>query len=300
MLRQVYLEQGSDEWLSWRRNGITATEVSCIHGTSKWGTALTVYHDKLNPAAPNESAVMEWGSRIEPVIRRKFADAHPDLKVSEGGCYEDGWMRCSLDGEVGDDAILEIKTTRSDDEWDPVPKGYYDQVQWQMLVTGRRKTYFAVLVNGYQYFEREVPFDEEYAKSLCEKAKAVWDCVCSKVPPEPSDTHPELDQPLLSAAAVEANPDDDGFEVPKGLASRWEKINAVHDAVQLELARLKAQITKLLAEHAKLYHNGKRFASMVKVSGRESFDSKRFKSEHPDEYAKYVKVGQPMSYPKIG
>ena len=117
MLKRIMFEQGTPEWLNWRLSGITATEASAAIGASKWATPLSVYRDKLNPQPHESSKYEEWGTILEDVIKfQKFAKEHPEFEVRQGACYEDGWRKCSLDGELWRDgkceAILEIKTGR--------------------------------------------------------------------------------------------------------------------------------------------------------------------------------------------
>lgn len=203
MAKRIELEQGTKEWLDWRINGITATEASAALGVSKWATPLTVYKGKLDPKPHEKSKYEEWGNLLEDVIKfKKFAKEHPEFEVRQGSCYEDDWRKCSLDGELYKDgkcvAILEIKTGRSFKGWYPVPDYYFAQVQWQMHVTGIHKVYFAVLLNGCEYFEREVDYDPHYCEELEAACLKLWECICNKTPPEATELDLEL--------AVKANP----------------------------------------------------------------------------------------------
>ena len=191
------LQQGTQEWLAWRMNGITATEASAALGVNKWSTPLMVYKNKLNPQPHTPSKYEEWGTLLEDVIKfKKFAKEHPEFEVRQGACYSDDWRKCSLDGELWQDgkpvAILEIKTGRSMKGWDPVPPYYMAQVQWQMHVTGIHKVYFGVLLNGCDYFEREVDYDPHYCKELEAACLKLWQCICDKTPPEPIDLDLEI------------------------------------------------------------------------------------------------------------
>lgn len=192
MATRVKLQQGTPDWLAWRLNGITATEASAAIGSNKWMTPFEVWKSKLNPQQELHipSKYEEWGTILEdPIKFKKFAKEHPEFEVRQGDCYEDGWRKCSLDGELYQDgkcvAILEIKTGRNAKQWAlSVPQGYYAQVQWQMHVTGIHKVYFAVLINGCDYFERIVEYDPHYCEELEAASLKLWQCVCDKTPPE--------------------------------------------------------------------------------------------------------------------
>lgn len=207
MLERIEFEQGTPEWLAWRLNGITATEASAALGVSKWATPLSVYKNKTNPDQKphGPSKYEEWGNILEdPIKFKKFAKEHPEFEVRQGACYSDDWRKCSLDGELWRGgkcvAILEVKTGRSFKDWSPVPKYYYAQVQWQMHVTGIHKVYFAVLLNGCDYFEREVDYDPHYCEELEAACLKLWECICNKQPPEPI----QLDIDLAIKAQPEA------------------------------------------------------------------------------------------------
>lgn len=308
---EIEMKQGTSDWLEWRRNGVTATEASAIVGASKWATALSVYSSKTtaNNGPSKPTAVQEWGSRIEDVIRTKFADEHPEFKVRPGNCFEREWRKASLDGTVTDSAgnryILECKTGRvsadwiSDDGKETVPDGYYAQVQWQMLVTGMRRVYFAVLLNGYEYFERVVEYDEQFAADMETKCGKFWDDLKAGVRPEPSQTHPEIDQPLLSEMARDSEKDG-AFEVEPDVFERYRQARAEFDAATIRYGAVKAELTELLTMHDYLTHDGKKFASLVRMKPRESVDSAKLKAEFPQVYEAVKKIGNGTIYPKFG
>lgn len=207
MLERIEFEQGTNEWLEWRLNGITATEASTALGVNKWSTPLMVYKNKLDPQPHEKSKYEEWGNILEdPIKFKKFAVEHPEFDVRQGACYSDDWRKCSLDGELWQDgkfvAILEIKTGRSMKGWDPVPPYYYAQVQWQMHVTGVHKCYFAVLLNGCDYFEREVDYDPHYCEELEAACLKLWECIKTKTPPDPINLDIELAMKALPDAAA--------------------------------------------------------------------------------------------------
>ena len=80
-----------------------------------------------------------------------------------------------------------------------------------MHVTGIKKVYFAVLIHGHDYFEREIEYDEGYCKEMEQKCQALWNAVCTKVPPDADPKHPDIDQPILMAQARDATDKKDSF-----------------------------------------------------------------------------------------
>lgn len=311
MVQMIKLEQGTQQWLDWRLSGITATEASCIIGASKWGTALTVWENKLHPKEHGEQTpAQEWGSRIEPLLRAKFAENHPEYIVSQGECYADGWKKCSLDGELEraepdlfGKEILECKTGHTSADWanDSVPAGYYAQAQWQMLVTGRTKVWFAVLIGGTDYFERQVDFDADYCKTLESKCQAVWNCVLNNTRPELDTKHGDLDQAVLNNLAVENNPDrQDSFDLSDEEVGQYLVLKEEYERIERAFKASRAHLTQYLQNYNTLMFHGQKFGRMVVLKGRETVDTKLLKEKYPDVYEDVKRIGQGTAYPKFG
>jgi putative phage-type endonuclease len=200
-------EQGTDKWLEWRKQGITATEAASIMYPSKWGSPLSIYTDKLGltqKSQDDSDGFMEWGHRIEDLLVSKFMEQHKGFTAcAQGRLYQRDWAKCSLDAQCFDESgapvIIECKTGQHEEKWDPIPERYYAQVQWQMHVTGVHKCFFAVLLNGCDYFEREVDYDPHYCEELEAACLKLWECVKTKTPPPASTLDIEL--------AMKASPD---------------------------------------------------------------------------------------------
>ena len=305
MATMVKFQQGTQEWLDWRRNGITATEASAAMGVSKWATALSVYEDKLNPKPHEPSKYEEWGTRLEPIIRQTFAEKHKEFKVVQGECYEDGWKRCSLDGELKDItgktvAILEIKTGSSDSDWAPVPEYYKAQVQWQMHVTGVKKVYFAVLIHGHDYFEREMDYDPEYAQQMELKCQELWNAICTKTAPQPDSKHADIDASIVNEQARLAEDKEDNFELSDEEYAEFVILKQKSEDFEQKLSAVKLHLAQYFRKYKRLTYKGATVGTLVTCKGKESIDAKRLKAEFPDAYAAVLKQGNPYSYPKFG
>ncbi|MCA6090967.1 YqaJ viral recombinase family protein [Streptomyces sp. SCA3-4] len=193
---------GTAEW-DRARSGlvITATEVAAVVGLSPWRTRSSLWHRKAG-AAPAKTvtspAAMKWGTRLEPVIADVFAEAHPDLAVHATGTWANrdrGWQRATPDriitpADGGPAALLEIKTSRHEDDWvDGVPVYYRCQVLWQLDTLGLDVAHVAVLVAGQDYREYTVPYDAAEAEALREAASEFLRSIAAGEPP-PSDEPP--------------------------------------------------------------------------------------------------------------
>lgn len=301
MLKRIMFEQGTPEWLNWRLSGITATEASAAIGASKWATPLSVYRDKLNPQPHEPSKYEEWGTILEDVIKfQKFAKEHPEFEVRQGACYEDGWRKCSLDGELWRDgkceAILEIKTGRDLSAWNPIPEYYKAQVMWQMHVTGIHKVYFAVLINGCDYIERTIEYDPHYCEELEKACLDLWTCICEKC--EPAATKADIDQPIVNAIATEAEATSE-LELDEELVQEYAVAKEQYTKWDEAYKKVKLKLSEKFRDAKRLVFRGSTIGSFIQMAGRTSVDTKLLKSKYPEIYKEVMKTGAPISYGKF-
>ena len=91
---------------------------------------------------------------------------------------------------VGEDAILEIKTTNSLGNMKLLrggeyPAQYYCQMMHYLAVTGKKKAYLAVLINCREFKHFELERDEEEIAALMAEEQRFWDKVQTDTPPLP-------------------------------------------------------------------------------------------------------------------
>ena len=300
-------EQGTVEWHEWRKLGIGATDASAIIGASKWGTALSIYVDKTTakPEASEPNAVQEWGNRIEPLLLDKFMDQHPEATdLTRGGLFTTEWRRCSLDGHCiidGKPAIIECKTARSDDDWEPVPTGYYAQIQWQMHVTGFRRAFFSVLVRGCDWFEREVDYDPEYCAKLEAACAELWARIQNGGPaPEPQHVLADVDGKALATLRTVALAENDAplaHQVEEADVMKFHLLKSVADEALKRFEAHKADLLYRMRDGGDLMHGETKFAYYVKRAGATSVDRKLLATAYPEVYKAVTRQGPPITYP---
>lgn len=143
-----------EEWLAGRVNGIGASEAAAAIGMSPFESQYDLWMRKTGQKGDKDltgNAAVEYGNRIEPAMRVMFQAEHPELVLDYHQfdvLYrpDKPWMTATLDGELTDSEghryVLEIKTANvakkvQYDKWhDQVPRQYYIQACWQLLVTG--------------------------------------------------------------------------------------------------------------------------------------------------------------------
>ena len=298
-------EQGTDKWLAWRKRGITATEAASIMYPSKWGSPLSIYTDKLgltNKSQDDSEGFMEWGHRIEDLLVSKFMEQHTDFKdCTQGRLYQRDWAKCSLDAQAfdadGEPCIIECKTGQHEDKWDPIPERYYAQVQWQMYVTGIRKAYFSVLIQGHIWFEREVEYCPEYVSKLLNKCFYVWDCVQRREAPATLGDF-ESDATAIAAIAGDTGHSGEPLEVDTDLVGKYIALKEAYEKAEQEFKDFKNSIGLSMVDHSKAICDGKTFATWVERKGAVSVDKKLLEAKYPDIYKECLKQGAPTRYIK--
>jgi predicted phage-related endonuclease len=73
---QITIYPSREPWLERRRTGIGSSDAAVILGVSRFGSPLSLYHDKLGnlPPSPRESDFTRWGLILEGPIAERFAE----------------------------------------------------------------------------------------------------------------------------------------------------------------------------------------------------------------------------------
>jgi putative phage-type endonuclease len=294
-----YVMENDDDWLRFRLEGIGGSDVSSIMGINKYGSPLEVWLEKTGRKQHDDMSgneAVEWGNRLESMVREKFAEMHPELFVTAVGCTLVArgreWAHANMDGAVrGDDGwgVLEIKTvgaSRASDWDDGVPDYYLAQVTHYLSVTGWKYAWVAALIGGQHYVEFKVVRDEEDVETVEGVVDTFWlEYVKADVMPAIVGTKSE------SKALFDMYGSSDGVATPENLAHFDSLVEGYRNAKAME---------KSYKERADRYANELRAAvggmksavsdvwRVTWVKGTQTkFDAKRFRAEHPDLAPEY-------------
>jgi len=186
--------QGSEEWLSWRRSRITATDCSCILGINPWKTAFDLWQEKLEITLPEPfNERMARGQKLEPEAR--------DLFIKETGIqvepmviehHELWWHASSLDGiNSFKTKIVEIKCPSKDTHNLALEGGikpYYEAQMMHQLFTSGAEICYYVSYNPdakQKLVILEVMPNQKYIKDMLEKERYFYEVnLCTMKPPE--------------------------------------------------------------------------------------------------------------------
>lgn len=291
------------EWLEKRRTGIGGSDVAAILGLNPWVTPLQVYQNKKGLWESEETPSMDWGTRLEPVIRQKYCDVTGnqvsfDLPIFEHP--EHKFMHASIDGlvmEEGNPAIvLECKTARTDIGWgdpgtDQIPEYYQTQVQHYMTVLNVNRCDVAVLIGGSDFRIYHVSNNPELAELLIEEEKDFWENhVLKDIPPEPRTAEDlQMIFPQSNGNSLEVSDEQkDLLDAVKRYSQNRAQISQLEKTIQEDENLIK----KVMGDNEILNLKGKKIFSWKSTKPTKKFDLNRFKKEEPETYGKYMMPAQ--------
>ncbi len=92
------------DWLTARRSGLGSSDIAAVLGISKYGNALSVYHDKTGglPLESDDSEPALWGRIDEEGIAREWARRNRSVvrRVGLVANVDRPWQMCTLDRRV--------------------------------------------------------------------------------------------------------------------------------------------------------------------------------------------------------
>jgi len=233
---------------------------------------------------------MEWGRLLEPVLVKRFeAETGYKVIINKERMFHDElkYISGETDGFVGDSAILEVKTTSMDRDWqdDQIPLYYQYQTQLYMHLAKRQKCYFAVLVKGSRFFVRELDYDKDMASECIGVAQRFWeDHVVPKIPPAYSEE--EAAKIFPKATKKECKLPDDSLSIME----KYLKYKAVESEAKSKAEDLKFRLQSMLKEHETGFN--KNYVVKWKNVKSNRLNSSRLKAERPEIFREYVEQTQ--------
>jgi putative phage-type endonuclease len=183
------MEQRSEEWFQARLGLVTASRVADVLAKIKSGESASRRNYKIQLVSERLT-----GERQETYINQAMQDGIDreqfarDRYVQQFGDVEEvGFVKhptleagASPDGMVGDDGIIEIKCPMGSTHTETlmtqdIPSKYVPQVQFQLLVTGRKwcdfVSYNPMFPEHLQVFVKRIEADPVYQKELESEVK---------------------------------------------------------------------------------------------------------------------------------
>lgn len=280
------------EWLAARRLGLGGSDASTVVGLNPYESRYSLWLDKTGRGTEkDDSAAMEWGRRLEPVIAEWFVDT-VRVPVRRAGLMQsrsNPWQLVSVDRLTADGGIAEFKTTswRTEDAevWQDgqVPDHAELQSQHGLAVTGRSHSHCVVLIDGRTPLHKVIERDDSLIPELTGIESRFWDTyVLADVEP-PVDGSESTTEALRRRYAV-VDPDRiiaGGTEVAD-LVAEFELAKRTAKDADTEVDRVGNKLRQLIGDAEAVAVLGQQLASL-RQNG--NFSPSRFAKDHPDLFA---------------
>ena len=309
------------EWLNRRTNSIGGSEIGIIAGYSDYGSALTVYNDKLGLIERFEGNIhTEFGNRMEPLIREWVQSDFQDFTEIQLKTFEYPYMMvdkeyeffsANIDGlgllsedwtykenkDTGEYFIipkdeyfgLEIKTASEflKNMWsgEDIPASYYLQCQWYMMITGL-KHFLIVYMLGKEIQWKVIPCCEDDIKAIREIGKDFWNNnIIPKIPPDVTGIKKETEQ----ICEQQTLNDDLEVAITDNKLEKYIELSDKKKEIEKELEITKQNIFLEMENSKKGLSNTGEFKINRFLVKRENLNIKKLKEEHPNIYKEYLK-----------
>ena len=246
------LTQGTQPWLDWRAQGVSATDISVIMGLSPYKTAYRLWLEKTGRANPENlsgNPNVQRGNRLEPLAREYFENRDEEILLPVCAEYTD-WpiLRASLDGLSSTGIPYEFKAPTEKRFEELVSQGiesdtynlYESQVKAQCVVLGASEGKLAFYMEDERVYEFRICLTQEDKDAIINAAQQFWDCIQNDTPP-PLD--PERDVYIPTTG-------EDEFRW-RALADLWRENQEQIAAMDKQLEPLKQsqeELKRALAE----------------------------------------------------
>lgn len=187
------MQQGTVEWLEWRRQGVGASETPVLMGESDFATPFELWERKRGIKKESQANfAMQRGADAENKIRSIYELEHGcEMLPALAQHKQLEFFRASLDGYNSDlNAGIEIKypsaAKHAEAANGKVPVCYYGQVQHQLFVTGAKWIDY-VSFDGKEIAVVRVEPDAKYIEKMIPIVSDFWECVKTGTPPARTD-----------------------------------------------------------------------------------------------------------------
>lgn len=178
-MKVVKIDQKSDKWIEWRRQGIGASDCAAVLGLSKYKIAYDIWAEKTGRSFPipiNDD--MERGINLESKAREEYQSIVGRIFIPL--CAEHDKfpvIRASFDGVTLDHKeFIEIKCPRGNKLWDIVSNkdlqalkekypDYYYQIQHQYAVDFNLNKGHLVIYQNNDIISMHIEKDEKFIKN---------------------------------------------------------------------------------------------------------------------------------------
>lgn len=277
-----------EEWLKIRHQYIGGSDAGAVMGMNPYSSPYAVWAEKTGKISGFEgSTITKVGAYLEDLVAQMFME-ETGKKVQRCNFTlvndKYPWACANVDRMlVGEDAVLEIKTTNSfvnvkKFRQGDYPEQWYCQMMHYLAVTEKKKAYLAVLSECKEFRIFELERDEAEIDALMSAEKTFWDKVTNNTPPDVDGSEATSD----AISEIYGKSNGNGIDL-MGFESLFEQRKQADEAVKQAKEwkdGIDNQIKSAMgaAERAAC---GK-YSVSWKEQKRTSFDYKAFRAANPN------------------
>ena len=285
-----------EDWLHYRKCGITGTDAGAILGLNPYRSAFQVYHDKISDTIENiDNEAMRQGRDLEDYVAQRFTEA-TGLKVRRANAIyqskEHPLLLADFDRLiVGQKAGLECKTVSpfSADKWadGKIPAHYLAQVDHYLAVSGFDCWYVAALIFGRELVIHKIVTDKQVLSDLIDKEELFWtNHVVPQIPPAPNGCDCDTQQ-INQLYEVDNRDKTADLSALHGLLDKRQELSDQIEQMEQEKTAIEQQVKLQMQDAAYGTAPGYKVSWVSSESKR--VDSQRLKKEQPDIFNRYSK-----------
>ncbi len=167
-----------------------------------------------------------------PIINADKLIMHPTIKFA--GATLDGWVEDHAQNRY---YPIEIKHCGGREPLETIIARYQPQCQWQMFVTDARICALSVILGADEPRVTYIPREDDYLKTLLERAHQFWQCVQARTPPVQLDT---IDPPSWDGMYTVQMETDEW----KRAADAWLQTHGAAESAEKQSKVLKSLVPK--------------------------------------------------------
>lgn len=270
-----------EAWLRERRSGIGASEIAAVLGVSPYqdDTPLNLYLHKVGLLPPKEeSEAMWWGTQMEPLIARRYAERNGIRFAAEQLFLrhpEHSWMIATLDRVTEDGRVVELKTIGSRgasllgmEGTDEVPPNWIVQTQQQLMIAEAclsdaksDAADIAAVVGGQETRFFTVRRDDRLCRQIVARGAEFWRRVEDRDPPE---AIPGRDGRLLALLYPEPEGEIEASPAMQAFVDAWHDLGAEIRERKEEHERIRDELLRMMGgAEAAILMDGRRLKRSV-------------------------------------
>ncbi|MCK5532733.1 MAG: YqaJ viral recombinase family protein [Halopseudomonas aestusnigri] len=243
-MKVVDIAQRTDEWLAWRKGGVTATMLAVILGENPDKTRRQLWLELKGYITPPDLSVIPQvrkGAAREPLALQAFEDKHGVLGLPI--CAEHGlfpFIRASFDGLLEDNRPVEIKNLAEGNHLEVLEKkersSFYQLYQWQvkhqLVISGGTTGFLWFWSPKHTPVLLRVTLSEDERVRIVKACTEFWDSIIH-------DEIPEAD-PLRDELPI--------GELSQTDQKKWAALSASRRDLETEIAKHKKELARLQLE----------------------------------------------------